>query len=339
MGKNGEDLYQNFPCQFESMGGMPTDVRGPKEIKRGCRELPRAQRSHPPGPQSRARDDDRGSQSHLGEPTDTFQEEPGDGGRFEVWSYGASRSVRFDRKSRVTYIHCKRSGWEDLRRVRQMNEPSGWYRLLRFSITLSRSTGVYIVSKLGERSNQMKQHPCVKQRRVLRTVLSTATLAILALSGGALAAVTQSGEQKNMHRVGHADLQGRSSYQPNVIQLPGWKNNRLRGPTHRTIFLVPRPVSLPNPLNGGVEEPNGTMIINVTDPANPVEMFHIPVPLPAARRKWCACAWVPSCHRVAGKVYLLRNIQGNTAVPVRSRDVTDVYNPVLASAAQHSLHA
>jgi hypothetical protein len=39
-----------------------------------------------------------------GEPTDTVQEEPGDGPRYEVWSYGASRSVRFDRRGRVTAI-------------------------------------------------------------------------------------------------------------------------------------------------------------------------------------------------------------------------------------------
>ena len=39
-----------------------------------------------------------------GEPTNTVQEEPGDGPRFEVWSYGPSRSVRFDRKRRVAAI-------------------------------------------------------------------------------------------------------------------------------------------------------------------------------------------------------------------------------------------
>ena len=31
VGKTGEDLYQNFPCQFESMGGMPIDAQGPKK--------------------------------------------------------------------------------------------------------------------------------------------------------------------------------------------------------------------------------------------------------------------------------------------------------------------
>jgi hypothetical protein len=39
-----------------------------------------------------------------GEPTDTAQEEPGRGGRFEVWSYGDSRSVRFDHRGRVSAI-------------------------------------------------------------------------------------------------------------------------------------------------------------------------------------------------------------------------------------------
>ena len=50
VGKSGEALYQNFPCQFESMGGMPTDVPGPKKSP----TEPRAQRNHPPCPRSRA---------------------------------------------------------------------------------------------------------------------------------------------------------------------------------------------------------------------------------------------------------------------------------------------
>src|SRR5262244_4436563 len=31
IGKKGEDLYQNFPCEFESRGGMPTDVADTKK--------------------------------------------------------------------------------------------------------------------------------------------------------------------------------------------------------------------------------------------------------------------------------------------------------------------
>ena len=44
--------------------------------------------------------------------------------------------------------------------------------------------------------------------------------AVLALSAGSALAISQSGESKNMTRVGHTDLQGRPSYQPNVIQYP-----------------------------------------------------------------------------------------------------------------------
>jgi hypothetical protein len=42
-------------------------------------------------------------------------------------------------------------------------------------------------------------------------------VATLALAGSALA-ISQSGEQKNMRRVGHVDLQGRSAYHPNFVE-------------------------------------------------------------------------------------------------------------------------
>ena len=105
VGKSGEDLYQNFPCQFESMGGMPTDVRRmprPKEITHGMSSGPKKSPAVPAEPRVGMTTDE--VRAIWGEPTDTVQEEPGDGGRFEVWSYGASRSVRFDRKRRVAAI-------------------------------------------------------------------------------------------------------------------------------------------------------------------------------------------------------------------------------------------
>ena len=182
----------------------------------------------------------------------------------------------------------------------------------------------------------MKQHPCITQRRVLRTALFAATLAILAISGSALAAsVTQSGEQKNMRRVGHTDLQGRPSYQPNVIQYPDGRFIAFAG-THNNI-PVPRPgfTFLPNPLNGSKDEPNGTMVIDVTNPSNPKEMSHIPVPVgggQAQMARLCLGSDLP--QGTTGKVYLMRNIQGNTAQMSGYEvwDVTDVQKPVLASA-------
>jgi hypothetical protein len=101
MGKNGEALYQNFPCQFESMSGLPTDTADPKKSPTdvsATKKSPAAPVEPRPGMTMEE------VKSVWGEPTEIIQEEPGDGGRFEVWSYGESRSVRFDRKRRVAAI-------------------------------------------------------------------------------------------------------------------------------------------------------------------------------------------------------------------------------------------
>src|SRR3954464_8750563 len=111
-------------------------------------------------------------------------------------------------------------------------------------------------------------------------LLASLAAALVALTAGeALAkdrddrppAISQSGEQRNMRRVGHVDLQGRPSYQPNVIVYPDGRTIAFAG-THGG--------NRPNTLKAGrpVEE-NGTMIIDVSDPARPVEKAHIPVPL------------------------------------------------------------
>jgi len=161
----------------------------------------------------------------------------------------------------------------------------------------------------------MKQHPCNTQRRVLRTALFAATLTILAFSTNALA-IDQSGEAKNMRRVGHVDLQGRPSYQPNVIEYPDGRTIAFAG-THGG--------SAPNPLKGGVVELNGTIIIDVTDPANPKQTAHIPVPVAGGQAqsvRLCLGSQLPG--GVPGKVYLLRNVQGSSAAGYEIWDVTDI---------------
>ena len=102
VGKNGEALYQNFPCQFESISGTPTDAppapkKSPTEVL-GPKKLPTV----PAEPRVGMTTDE--VRAIWGEPAEIIQEEPGDGGRFQVWSYGESRSVRFDRKRRVAAI-------------------------------------------------------------------------------------------------------------------------------------------------------------------------------------------------------------------------------------------
>lgn len=113
VGKNGTDLYQNFPCQFDSLGSLPSSP-------------PSAKTTLPPGDASQAKPKaapvDVGStgksanareprigmtpdevRAMWGEPTDTRWEEPGEGDLSELWSYGDSRSVRFV-KDRVSAI-------------------------------------------------------------------------------------------------------------------------------------------------------------------------------------------------------------------------------------------
>src|SRR5438445_12938563 len=114
----------------------------------------------------------------------------------------------------------------------------------------------------------------------LQLAALSGAVALALIAGSAQAQVSQSLERKNINRLGHTDLQGRSSYQPNVIQYPDGRTILFAG-MHGTIPVInplcsSSPGTLPNPLNGNACEANGTMIIDVTDPANPVEKFHIP---------------------------------------------------------------
>ena len=152
-----------------------------------------------------------------------------------------------------------------------------------------------------------------------RVALSAAALTLLALSAGSALAISQSGEQKNMRRVGHVDLQGRASYQPNVIVYPDGRTIAFAG-THGG--------SKPNPLKGGVVEPNGTMIVDITNPERPVEKFHIPVPVAggqAQMARMCLGRDLPGGR--SDGVYLLRNIQGSSASGYEIWDVTNVSAP------------
>jgi hypothetical protein len=168
--------------------------------------------------------------------------------------------------------------------------------------------------------------------------LSAATLAVLAFSASALAAdIAQSGEQKNMQLVGHVGLQGRGSYQPNVIVYPDGRTIAFAG-LHNAPNLGGAPGPLPNPLNGGKLEENGTMIIDITDPKHPVETFHIPVPVKggqAQMARMCLGSDLPG--GTPGKVYLLRNIQGNAAQlsGYETWDVTHVHAPVFLAAVRN----
>src|SRR5262245_28926120 len=98
VGKKGEDLYQNFPCQFESGGGMPTEVadqrRSPADVtdtKKSRADVAGPKKS-PVAPvtpaEPRVGMTTEEVRAIWGEPTDTHWEEPGDGDLSEIWSYG-----------------------------------------------------------------------------------------------------------------------------------------------------------------------------------------------------------------------------------------------------------
>ena len=169
-------------------------------------------------------------------------------------------------------------------------------------------------------------------RKFRITALSLAVS--LALGAGAAQAIDQSGEKKNMNRLGHTDLQGRPSYQPNVIQYPDGRYIAFVGMHSGNPRPVPGFTFLPNPLNGNKDENNGTMIIDATDPRNPVEKALIPAPAggQAQMARMCLGSQLPG--GAAGKVYLLRNVQANNNLSISGYqvwDVTDVTHPVLTS--------
>jgi hypothetical protein len=166
----------------------------------------------------------------------------------------------------------------------------------------------------------MKRKMASNGRRGL--IAGSAMLTLTFAMSSALADIGQSGEQKNMRRVGHTDLQGRPAYQPNTIRYPDG----------RTIaFVGTHGGARPNPLRGGVVEQNGTMIIDVTDPDHPVEKFHIPVPV-AGGQSQMARMCVGTQLDGTSNVYLMRNVQGSSASGFEVWNVTNVSNPVFVGA-------
>jgi hypothetical protein len=101
------------------------------------------------------------------------------------------------------------------------------------------------------------------------------SLSVFAFASGAFAQQQVIGappEASNMRLVGTSDLQARSAYQP-TIHHQGDRFIAYIG-HHGGTEAVPAPV---NPMTGKAE-PNGTSIVDVTDPANPKYLRHIPGP-------------------------------------------------------------
>ena len=114
--KNGTVLYQNFKCEIDSMGSLPSAPTPQAPIPVAKENAPAAANTSSNAnadvkvatarPQSGAlrvgmtMDEVR---ALLGEPTESFQDELVEG-RVEIWAYGSARSVKFNLSGRVIEI-------------------------------------------------------------------------------------------------------------------------------------------------------------------------------------------------------------------------------------------
>jgi hypothetical protein len=157
-----------------------------------------------------------------------------------------------------------------------------------------------------------------RPRRLSLLVLG---LVLLPLAAGPASSQTPRGhgaEAQDMELVGHDDLQGRSAYQPTIHQQRG----------RFIAYVGHHGGKARNPLTGR-DEDNGTSIVDVTDPAKPRYLVHIPGPAGGPEQGGAQMARV--CDR-QGKTYLLRTYGNN--VPNSGHevwDVTDHANPTKAS--------
>jgi hypothetical protein len=152
---------------------------------------------------------------------------------------------------------------------------------------------------------------------------------VLAVFAGVLVPAERSGAQaagladadaeaENMALVGMNDLQARSAYQPVI--------DRNQATGRWVAYVGHHAGSAINPLTG-VEEPNGTSLVDVSDPKNPRYLHHIPGPAPdggAQMTRVCDGADLPDGE--PGTEYLLRAL-GDEAHEIW--DVTDPQNPEL----------
>ncbi len=136
-------------------------------------------------------------------------------------------------------------------------------------------------------------------------------------------------QHKNMQLVGTNDLQSRSTYQP-TVHKQGGKYILYAG--HHPLGTNPvtgQPLPSFNPLTKA-NEPNGTSLVDVTDPAHPEYLAHIPVGTTgnggAQMVRVCDGSTLPNTQAAdKSKVFMLRSYS-NSAHEIW--DTTDPSHPV-----------
>src|SRR3989475_3704429 len=186
-----------------------------------------------------------------------------------------------------------------------------------FSRSTGRATAVAGAAGSGATRHPSQEAVMHDARTSPRRRASQAVLGLVLVSLAAGPASSQAparghgAEAHDMELVGHDDLQGRSAYQPTIHAQRG-----------RVIAYVGHHGGrAKNPLTGA-DEDNGTSIVDVTDPARPRYLVHIPGAPGAGEQGGAQIARV--CDR-QGKTYLLRTF-GNS-VPGSGHEVWDVTEP------------
>ena len=112
--KDGSPLYQNFPCQFDSIGWVPSNLDAAKTT---VKPSDASQSKSKSGVVNVASTNKSATASELrigmtadevrmllGEPEEMVDDEPAEGGRVSNWRYADGRIVQFDHKHRVSEV-------------------------------------------------------------------------------------------------------------------------------------------------------------------------------------------------------------------------------------------
>jgi hypothetical protein len=107
--KDGLPLYQNFPCDLDSLGSLPSTSAATSKAPVSDPQTKRggAQAANQTSPQTGEVSVNMTSEdvrALLGEPVEMVEDEPAEGGRISIWRYADGRSVQFDHKHRVLAV-------------------------------------------------------------------------------------------------------------------------------------------------------------------------------------------------------------------------------------------
>jgi hypothetical protein len=102
--KNGLDLYQNFPCELDSLGAVstqPAPAKAASQVKSIQTDAPPLRLRAPIEPRAGMTAEE--VRAIWGEPAEIVQDEPRSG-RVAIWQYDDGRVVQINQKQRVISV-------------------------------------------------------------------------------------------------------------------------------------------------------------------------------------------------------------------------------------------